>query len=98
MAKQMRHTFTTFCGVMLALLSSSASAADILIAEMEDFRGEKTIHTQTMSGENCDAFLSKLRELKFKKTRMQLTFEDPPFSGYVVEAHCVRQDGSIREP
>ena len=63
-----------------------------------DFRGEKTVHTQTMSGENCDAFLSKLREMKTKKRRVQLTFEDPPFSGYVVEAHCVRPDGSVRAP
>src|SRR5258705_13576818 len=87
-AKQMRQTFATSCGLILMLLSSSANAADILIAEMEDFRGEKTVHTQTMSGEKCDAFLSKLRKLKTKKTRMQLTFEDPPFSGYVVEAQC----------
>lgn len=97
-AKQARQNFATSCGLTLLLLSSSANAADILIAEMEDFRGGKTVHTQTMSGENCDAFLSKLQELKAKKTRMQLTFEDPPFSGYVVEAHCVRPDGSIRKP
>ena len=56
------------------------------------------MHKQTMPSENCDALLSKLRELKAKKTRMQLTFEDPPFSGYVVELHCVRPDGSIRDP
>jgi hypothetical protein len=43
MAKQMRQNFATSCGLMLALLSSTANAADILIAEMEDFRGEKTI-------------------------------------------------------
>ena len=97
-AIQMRRNFASSCGLMLVLLSSSANAADILIAEMEDFRGGKTVHTQTMSGENCDAFLSKLRELRTKKTRMQLTFVDPPFSGYVVNAHCVRPDGSIREP
>lgn len=84
--------------LLLVLFSSSANAADILIAEMEDFRGEKTLHKQTVSGENCDAFLSKFRELMAKKTRMQLTFEDPPFSGYVVEAYCVRPDGSIRKP
>src|SRR5262245_40557212 len=90
--------YATSCGLTFALLVSSARAADILIAVMEDFRGEKTMHKQTMSGQNCDAVLSKFRELNTTKARMQLTFQDPPFSGYVVEAYCVRPDGSIRKP
>jgi hypothetical protein len=93
----MRQTLVISSSLLILLISSAANAADILIAEMEDFRGEITIHKQTILGENCDALLSKLRELKTQKTRMQLTFEDPPFSGYVVEAYCVRPDGSIRK-
>ena len=62
----MRQSLATFCGLMLVLLSSSANAADIFIAEMEDFREEKTVHKQTMSGEKCDAVLSKFRELRLK--------------------------------
>ena len=50
-AKQTGQNFATSCGLALLLLSSYANAADILIAEMEDFRGEKTVHTQTISGE-----------------------------------------------
>ena len=84
--------------LMLLLSSSSAGASDILMAVMEDYRGEKTVHTQTTSGENCDAFLSELRKLHANKKRMQLTFQDPPFSGYVVEGYCIRPDGSIRKP
>ena len=96
----MRQSLATFCGLMLLLLGSSANAADvdIMVTEMEDSRGEKTVHTQNMSGEKCDAFLSKLRELRAKKTRMQLTLLNPTFSGYVVDAHCIRPDGSIRGP
>lgn len=94
----MLRNFATSCGLMLVLLSSSANAGDLLVAVMEDFRGEKTIHKQMTSGENCDALLSKVRELKIKMARMQLTFEDPPFSGYVVEAYCIRPDGSVRKP
>ena len=85
----MRQSLATFCGLMLLLLGSSANAADvdIMVTEMEDLRGEKTVHTQNMSGEKCDAFLSKLRELRAKKTRpIQLTLLNPTFSGYVVDA------------
>lgn len=55
------RTAASIC-LMLLLSSSSASASDILMAVMEDYRGEKTVHTQTTSGENCDAFLSELRK------------------------------------
>jgi len=84
--------------LMLLLSNSSASASDILMAIMEDYRGEKTVHTQTTFGENCDAFLSELRKSQANKKRMQFTFQDPPFSGYVVEGYCIRPDGSIRKP
>jgi hypothetical protein len=94
---------TQFCKIFdvccfLLLSGSWAGAADILIALMEDYRGERTVHTQTTSGENCDAFLAELRKVRADGKRMQLTFQDPPFSGYVVEGHCVRPDGSIRGP
>ena len=50
-----------------------------------------------MPGENCDVLLAKLRELTAQNRRMQLTFVDPPFSGYVKKIYCVGSDGSIRK-
>ena len=96
-AKQMGQTFAISSGLLVVLLSSAASAADVLMAEMEDFRGETSLHQQTMPGENCDVLLAKLRELTAQNRRMQLTFVDPPFSGYVKKIYCVGSDGSIRK-
>jgi hypothetical protein len=31
----------------------------------------------------------------FETDKMQLTFTDPPFSGYVIDIYCVRPDGKI---
>jgi len=93
----MGRIFATLGGLLLVLLSSAANAADVLMAEMEDFRGEISLHRQTMPGENCDLLLAKLRELKAQNKRMQLTLVDPPFSGYVVKLYCVGPDGSIRK-
>jgi len=89
--------------VACAVLSLGANvpkafAADILAAVMEDYRGQKTMHQQTTTGQNCDALLAEFRSLKDRKQRMQLTFQDPPFSGYVVDLSCIRPDGSVREP
>ena len=70
-------------------------AADVLVAVMEDRRGERSVHYQTAPGNNCDKALAAFRELSAEKRRMQLTFTDPPFSGYVLELHCIRPDGSI---
>jgi hypothetical protein len=72
-----------------------ARKTDVLVAVMEDHRGEKSVHYQTAPDNNCDKALTAFRELTAEKRRMQLTFTDPPFSGYVVELHCIRPDGTI---
>jgi hypothetical protein len=39
--------------------------------------------------------IKKLRKLKKEDKKMQLTFTDPPFSGYVLEVTCIRPDPQI---
>ena len=93
---------TLFFGpaISIAAVAGHAHAqhVDVLFAVMEDHRGEKSSHQQNLPGENCDRLLSAYRQSRIDNRRMQLTFSDPPFSGYVVEIYCIRPDGSIRKP
>ena len=79
----------------LAFLTPCCScyAADVLVAVMQDLDHKQSIHYQSVPGDSCDLLLAQFRSLSAKKTPMQLTLEDPPFSGYVVELNCVRPDG-----
>jgi hypothetical protein len=79
----------------LIVAASPVYAKEILIAEMDNGRGGKEVHMQTAKGDGCVQLLSRLKELRKEGQKMQLTFTDPPFSGYVLDLHCVRPNGSI---
>jgi hypothetical protein len=79
--------------VCALLLASPAYATDLMIANMDNGRGEHTVHTQASN--DCVKALRIFRGLQKRGEKMQLTFVEPPYGGYVLELHCVRPDGSI---
>ena len=91
---------------ILLLLAAPAHASDLLLALMDDGRGGKELRhavwgsVKNIWGEmkpvdSCEQLIVRLKQLRKEDRKMQLTFTDPPFSGYVLELHCVRPDGSI---
>jgi hypothetical protein len=80
---------------LIVAAASPVCAKDILIAEMDNGRGGKEVHMQTAKSDGCVQLLWRLKELRKEGQKMQLTFTDPPFSGYVLDLHCIRPNGSI---
>lgn len=72
-----------------------AAGRDVMVAVMDNRRGEKTLHKQLVEHEGCIGLMSRLKKHKKEGQKMQLTLTDPPFSGYVIDLHCVRPDGTI---
>ena len=89
--------FVPFCANADAGATKKGSTSDILMAVMDNGRGEETMHQQVISSDQCDYMLEQLKINKKAGTEMQLTFTDPPYSGYVVELYCVKPDGSVKE-
>ena len=81
---------------ILLLLAAPAYASDIMYALMDNGRGGQELHQQTTKGDGCEQLIIDLKRLRKEGQKMQLTFTaPPPFSGYVLEIHCIRPDGSI---
>jgi hypothetical protein len=72
-----------------------ASARDVLVAVMDNGLGEKSIHKQMAQHDSCMDLIDNLKKSQKKDQKIQLTFVDSPYSGYVIEVHCILPDGSI---
>jgi hypothetical protein len=91
---------------MLLLSAAPAHASDLLLALMDNGRGGQELH-QAAWGEmrvvwgemkpvdTCEQLITRLKQLRKEDKKMQMTFTNPPFSGYVLELNCIRPDGSI---
>lgn len=63
---------------------------------MDDGFGEKSVHYQLVPATQCEYALEQIRNIEKTGEKMQLTFSDPPYSGYVVELHCIDSSGVDR--
>jgi hypothetical protein len=91
---------------ILLLLAAPAHASDLLVALMDNGRGGKELHqaawgsVKNIWGEmkpvdSCEQLIMRLIQFRKEDKKMQLTFTNPPFSGYALELNCIRPDGSI---
>jgi hypothetical protein len=83
----------TVAAVLLTI--SPAAAKDVMVALMDNGRGAQEVHYQLVEHESCLTVRSALKTLQKQHQKMQLTFVDPPFSGYVLEASCILPDGTV---
>jgi hypothetical protein len=79
--------------VALMVLVSPAVAKDVLFVVLEDAKGKTSAHHQLSS--TCEAFLDEFQKQKKEGTPVHLTFEDPPATGKVLEAYCIKPDGTV---
>lgn len=73
------------------------SMSDILMAVMDDGYGEKTMHQQIVPRSQCDYALREFKSYKNSGRQMQLTFSDPPYSGYVSDLFCIDASGEVKQ-
>jgi hypothetical protein len=82
---------------VLSFSSARAEQRDVLFVVLEDDNGQKSAHYQQSPHESCSKFLAEFRKATRNHSRITLTFEAPPkVTGRVLEAYCVRPDGSIQ--
>ena len=93
-----RFPITAIAVLVATSTSVGAEQKDVLLVVL-DVDGKESMRFQPSPHGSCSKFLASFRESTKRAAPVTLTFQGPPkVTGRVVEASCIRPNGSVQKP
>ncbi|EIC19828.1 hypothetical protein [Thiorhodovibrio frisius] len=90
------RSFPSYCEWKYSGSNETKEGPYLLVAKMVDGLENTTFHTQATTESSCRELKEEVQLNNGKGKRIQITFTDPPYSGYVISIHCINPDGVIQ--